>query len=756
MSKSTLFNETSGVLTSFGDSLDNTIEFSRDAAGSILINDGAVSTNGTPTVANTSLIQAFGLAGNDGISLDETNGALPKAALFGGSGNDVLTGGSGDDLLFGQSDNDTLLGKGGSDSLFGGSGNDVLTGGDGDDRMFGEDGDDRMIWNPGDDNDLMEGGDGSDTAETNGGNGAEIFTITENGSRIRVDRVDPAPFSLDIGTTENVVINANGGDDTISASGNLAALANITIDGGAGNDRIAGGNGNDTLLGGEGNDFIDGNQGNDTAFMGAGDDVFQWDPGDGSDVVEGQEGYDTLLFNGAGANETFDLSANGERLRFFRDVGNITIDTNDLERVDVKALGGTDTVNVGDLTGTDVTAVNVDLATDASQDSVNVTGTANDDHIVVAETAEGVAVHGLPAETSIAGLDVDGSDRLDISGGAGADVIDASGIPAGLVTLSMRGGDGNDLLVGSQGDDFIEGQRGDDVATMGHGDDTFLWNPGDGSDTVEGQDGTDTLLFNGANVAENIDISANGERARFFRDVANINMDTNDVERMEFNALGGADHIVVNDMSGTDVGEVAINLAAAGGAGDAEIDTVTATGTNGDDVAAVFGSGSNLQIAGLAAQISIVGAEGGSDTATITALAGDDVIDASGVDASAMRLVLEGGEGDDVLIGSAGADVLHGGAGDDVLIGGTGNDVLEGGDGDDLFIAGSGDIEINGFAAGAGSQDRIDVSQFGLDLDGLLAHASQLNSDVLFDLGTSHITLHDVTLSALHQDDFLV
>ena len=45
---------------------------------------------------------------------------------------------------------------------------------------------------------------------------------------------------------------------------------------------------------------------------------------------------------------------------------------------------------------------------------------------------------------------------------------------------------------------------------MGAGDDTFVWNPGDGSDTVNGQGGTDTLLFNGANVSENIAISANG------------------------------------------------------------------------------------------------------------------------------------------------------------------------------------------------------------------------------------------------------
>ena len=88
---------------------------------------------------------------------------------------------------------------------------------------------------------------------------------------------------------------------------------------------------------------------------------------------------------------------------------------------------------------------------------------------------------------------------------------------------------------------------------LGAGDDTFVWNPGDGSDTVEGQAGNDTLLFNGANIAEKIDISANGGRVRFTRDVANITMDLNDVETIDFNALGGADTVTVNDLSGTDV-----------------------------------------------------------------------------------------------------------------------------------------------------------------------------------------------------------
>ena len=172
-----------GVLTVVGDAQDNSIVISRDAAGRILVNGGSVVVKfGNPTVANTRVISVVGGAGSDTLALDEANGALPRANLFGGTGNDRLTGGSGADTLTGQAGNDTLLGKGGADGLFGGSDNDSLSGGDADDRAFGEAGDDRLIWNPGDDTDLNEGGAGVDTTEVNGGNGAEQFTATANGA----------------------------------------------------------------------------------------------------------------------------------------------------------------------------------------------------------------------------------------------------------------------------------------------------------------------------------------------------------------------------------------------------------------------------------------------------------------------------------------------------------------------------------------------------------------------------------------------
>ena len=147
---------------------------------------------------------------------------------------------------------------------------------------------------------------------------------------------------------------------------------------------------------------------------------------------------------------------------------------------------------------------------------------------------------------------------------------------------------------------------------------------------VEGEDGVNVLFFNGSGADENIDISANGQRVLFTRNVGNIVMDLNDVLGTAFNALGGADNIVVNDLSGTDVTQIAINLAGTlfGTTGDGEVDTVTITSTNGNDVIGVIGTGTSAFVVGLAASVTITQAEGANDALTINALAGDNVINA--------------------------------------------------------------------------------------------------------------------------------
>jgi Ca2+-binding RTX toxin-like protein len=765
------FLPAAAVLSVFGDATNNNITISRDAAGTLLVNGGAVAVRGgTATVANTSLIQAFGLSGDDTIALNEANGALPAADLFGGAGNDTLIGGSGNDLLFGQAGNDTLLGKGGNDLLFGGAGNDVLTGGDGDDQVFGESGNDRMIWNPGDDTDLNEGGDGIDTVEVNGGNGAENFTVTPNGTRVRFDRISPAPFTLDIGTSENLVVNMNGGDDTFTASNGLAGLIHLTVDGGAGNDTITGGDGDDVLIGGDGNDVVIGGRGNDIAFLGAGNDTFVWNPGDGSDTVEGQSGSDALLFNGANIAERIDIAANGSRIRFTRDVANITMDLNGIEAVDFNARGGADTITVNDLRGTDVTQVNLDLAAvpgsgtgDGAADSVIVNGTNGNDTIQVQGAGTSFTVAGLSALVSVSGSE-GANDRLVVNGLGGNDFISASSLPAGVVGLTVDGGAGNDVILGSagadillggDGNDFVDGLRGDDLAFLGAGNDTFVWNPGDGSDTVEGQSGSDTLLFNGSNVAERIDVSANGSRVRFTRDVANITMDLNGVETINFNARGGADTITVNDLSGTDTTKVNLHLEGTPGfgGGDGAADSVIVNGTNGNDVIAVAGSAAGVTVSGLTAVVTITGSEGNLDQLTVNALGGDDVVNASTLQQGAFAtLTVNGGAGADLLIGSKGDDLMIGGTGNDTALMGAGNDtfVWSPGDGSDIVEgqAGFDTLLFNG----ANIAEKIDVSangsrvRFTRDVANITMDLNDVESiDFNARGGADTVTVHDLS-----------
>jgi len=582
---------------------------------------------------------------------------------------------------------------------------------------------------------VIDGGAGNDSVTANGTGGDDDIGIARDGTNA-VAVFAAGGQVIDVTNVEHLLIEGGAGNDTISGQNGIATLTQLTLDGGAGNDTLRGGDGNDLLLGGDGNDFVDGNIGSDTAQLGAGDDTFQWDPGDGSDVVEGDSGTDTMQFNGSNAAENIALSASGSHALLTRNIASITMDLHGMENVNVRALGSADNIAVHDLTGTDVTQVNVDLAAfdgtgDGAADQVAVDGTSGADTVVVTGAAGAASVSGLPADVSLTGAEA-ALDTLQVNLGGGNDVFDASGLAADVVHLTVVGGAGADAMIGSQGDD------------------TFVWNPGDGNDSIEGQAGVDNLLFNGANIGESVDISANGSRALFTRDIAGITMDLNDVERIDFNALGGADNVVVRDLSGTDVTEVNVNLSAAGGGGDGAQDNVTVNATSGDDVMVLAGDAAGISVLGLSTRVDVTGAEGTLDKLHVSGGAGDDVIEASGVAAGSIGLVLDGGEGNDAIIGSAGDDVLIGGPGDDVLIGNGGNDT---------FIAGPGaDVVIQGFAAGAGSEDVIDLRGIAgaQDFASVIAHASDVDGNAVLDLGGEHVTLENVSVASLHSDDFLL
>ena len=535
-------------------------------------------------------------------------------------------------------------------------------------------------------------GDGAaDTVIVDGTNGANTIEVLGSGTSFSVVGL-PALVNVSgsEGANDTLVIKGLGGNDTISAATLPADVVKLTIDGGTGNDTMTGSAGDDILLGGDGNDLVFGGRGNDVALLGAGNDSFVWNPGDGSDSVDGQDGFDTLQFNGANIAEDVDIAANGTRALLHRDVANITMDLNGVERIDFNALGGADHITVGDMTGTGVTQVNIGLGGtlgsaigDGVADTVTVNASAGIDQIAISSSGTAATISGLAATTTILGLDA--VDSITVNGLGGDDVINGS---ASSFSLTLNGGAGADVITGGQNNDVVNGGTGNDVALMGGGDDTFVWNPGDGSDTVEGQAGIDTLQFNGANIAEQIDISANGGHARFTRDIAGITMDLNDVEHIAFKALGGADTIHVQRYvrDRRDGGEHRPRPARAG-AGDGSADTIIIDAHERRRCGHCFrrlpaASQSSASAPRSTSRVSRRRTIGSSSTA----LAGDDVIEASGLQAGSIQLTADGGDGNDIILGGAGNDTLFGGPGDDVLIGGGGTDVIDGGPGDNIVI----------------------------------------------------------------------
>ena len=251
-----------------------------------------------------------------------------------------------------------------------------------------------------------------------------------------------ADFAFQRALAKEIRINARAGDDLVRIDEANGTIVEATvIQGGRGDDVLLGGSAVETMHGGPGDDFIDGNRANDVAFMGAGDDTFRWDPGDASDVVEGAGGNDTMLFNGANGGESVDISANGERVTFFRQPGNIVMDLNDVETAAFVALGGPDSIVVNELTGTDVTNVDLNLdaglgtgAGDGSTDLVMVLGTAGDDTIAVAGSTGNVSVSGLSAEVAISAAEF-ANDQLNINTLGGDDTVDTSGLAAAVIQL---------------------------------------------------------------------------------------------------------------------------------------------------------------------------------------------------------------------------------------------------------------------------------------------------------------------------------
>jgi len=273
-----------------------------------------------------------------------------------------------------------------------------------------------------------------------------LSALDANQLQVDVGDDGSADFTFDIATLRAIDVEAGNGNDTVridQVNGAFTTRLATRIDGGNGDDTLIGGSGNEIFIGGRGDDVVDGNGGADTAFLGKGDDTFVWDPGDGSDVIEGGSGSDTMVFNGSAGNEIMAATANGTRVSFTRNLGNIVMDLGGIETIDVNALGGTDAVTVNDVGGTDVNRVDVDLAAtiggstaDGQADTVTVAATKGDDSIAVDASGAAVDVSGLAAFVRITNADA-ASDTLVIDPVAGADHVAIDPAVNGLIQVSV-------------------------------------------------------------------------------------------------------------------------------------------------------------------------------------------------------------------------------------------------------------------------------------------------------------------------------
>jgi Ca2+-binding RTX toxin-like protein len=105
---------------------------------------------------------------------------------------------------------------------------------------------------------------------------------------------------------------------------------------------------------------------------------------------------------------------------------------------------------------------------------------------------------------------VSGVEFFDLTGTTGSDLMNASAVQNARVTL--RGGEGNDLLIGGSGDDILNGSAGNDVLVGGAGRDLFMFTNSMGVDVIIDFDSTDDKIGLDANVfSALLPLVANGD-----------------------------------------------------------------------------------------------------------------------------------------------------------------------------------------------------------------------------------------------------
>jgi Ca2+-binding RTX toxin-like protein len=614
-----------------------------------------------------------------------TIGSIESAKLSGGPGNNTLD----------------ASGFSGSATLKGGEGNDILVGGKGPDTIYGDSGDDTLTGNQG--NDVLDGGAGNDTVtETMD---ATWFILLNDW--LYILRSDGLEYNV-LKSLENVVLNGGAGVNYFNITGWNAG--NLTINGAGGNDIVGASVGQtlvdqtitltDTtlsfnsssflvnlvsvegvwLVGGGGNDLLDAGNFTGTVLLqgGAGNDRLIG--GKGVNILEGGDGNDTFVFKPNGAAEfcTVTGGAGEDTLDFSAFAAGVQCDLSNISSVQTAVVGdlllrftAEDIEDMVGSSGADIftgNSLNNKFTTHGGADQLNGGGGSN----WVIEIASGTMVL-TDISLTINGVAsiLSGIQFAQLTGGAGDDVIDATGFSGSTV---ISGLDGNDTIAGGSGLDRLVGGAGDDVLRGNAGNDIYIFDVDFtlGRDTIEDSGGIDTLDFSTtASKGLSIDLAITGAEQTV--EAANLKL---------ILAVG----CVIENVLGGDGNDVLRGNAA---------DNVFSGGLGADQIDGAGGSNTVVEVRDSDFLLTNVALTIGMEINKVTNVQvvrltggeGNNRIDASAF--SVGSVTLYGMGGDDVLIGGTGNDVLDGGEGNDSLYGGAGNDLLLGRNGNDILNGGA-------------------------------------------------------------------
>ncbi len=606
-----------------------------------------------------------GGSGNDSISGGSGNDILyagtGNTTVTGGGGNDTIVGGTGNDIIYAGSNSNTMTGGSGNDSIMGGTGNDIIYASNGSNTISGGSGNDSIVGGTGNDivyagsgNATITGGGGDDTIV--GGTGNDIIYAGSNSNTMSGGSGNDSI----IGGTGNDIIYASNGSNTITGgSGSdsiLGGTGNDIVYAGSGNTTITGGGGNDTIVGGTGNDIIyagsnpstiTGGSGNDSILGGSGNDIIY--ASNGSNTISGGSGSDSILggsgndivyagsgnttITGGGGNDTI-VGGTGNDIIYGG--SNPSTMTGGSGNDSILGGSGNDIIYTSDGDNTVFGGSSGDTIVGGAGDNTIVGGTGND--CIVGGMGNDSIVGGSGDDTIIGGLNGDNT----IYGGSGDD-----SILGGNLDDTITGGTGNDTIVGGGESDSIVGGSGNDIILSGTLSSTIYGGSGDdlifgdeGNDVIDGGTGNDTIIGYTGN--DSI-VGGSGDDLIYGGTGQNT-------------IYGGTGNSTISGGGGSDVLQ-------GGGFDSWLVSYASANMTLTNTTLTVSGGTSPASVSTIS----------GFQSAILAAGTGDFTVDASEFSGTTM---LQGGTGDDTLIGSSSSDTLVAGTGNDSLVGGGGNDTF--------------------------------------------------------------------------------